>query len=51
MNNPASAAGAASVSVSNDPYDQTFAAMDDIETGTTVLKEDIKTVANIADQV
>ena len=25
--------------------------MDDIETGTTVLKEDIKTVANVADQV
>jgi hypothetical protein len=51
MNNPASAAGAASEPVSNDPYDQAFAAMDDIETGTTVLKEDIKTVANVADQV
>jgi len=50
MNNSA-AAVAASEPVSNDPFDQAFAAMDDIETGTTGLEEDIKAVANVADQV
>lgn len=42
---------AASEPVSNDPFDQAFAAMDDIETGTTGLEEDIQAVANVADQV
>jgi len=37
--------------VSNDPFDQAFAAMDDIEAGTSGLEEDIKAVANVADQV
>jgi hemoglobin-like flavoprotein/division protein CdvB (Snf7/Vps24/ESCRT-III family) len=50
MNNSASAA-AASEPVSNDPFDQAFAAMDDIETGTSGLEEDIQAVANVADQV
>lgn len=50
MNNPASAA-AVSEPVSNDPFDQAFAAMDDIETGTSGLEEDIQAVANVADQV
>ncbi len=30
--------------VSNDPFDQAFAAMDDIEAGTSGLEEDIKAV-------
>ncbi|MGZ0246768.1 MAG: methyl-accepting chemotaxis protein [Alphaproteobacteria bacterium] len=51
MNKGASAAGAASEPVSNDQFDQAFAAMDDIETSTTVLEEDTKAVANVADQV
>jgi len=50
MNN-STAAAAASEPVSNDPFDQAFAAMDDIETGTTGLEEDIQAVANVADQV
>lgn len=37
--------------VSNDPFDQAFAAMDDIEAGISGLEEDIKAVANVADQV
>lgn len=50
MNTSASAA-AVSEPVSNDPFDQAFAAMDDIETGTSGLEEDIQAVANVADQV
>lgn len=41
----------AATPVSNDPFDQAFAAMDDIEAGTSGLEEDIKAVANVADQV
>ena len=37
--------------VSKDPFDQAFAAMDDIESGTSGLEEDIQAVANVADQV
>lgn len=44
-------AAAVSEPVSNDPFDQAFAAMDDIETGTSGLEEDIQAVANVADQV
>ena len=47
MNDSATAAA----SVSNDPFDQAFAAMDDIETGTSGLEEDIQAVASVADQV
>lgn len=50
MTDSASAA-AVSEPVSNDPFDQAFAAMDDIETGTSGLEEDIQAVANVADQV
>lgn len=42
---------AAAAPVSNDPFDQAFAAMDDIETGTSGLEEDIQAVASVADQV
>ncbi|MFT5487030.1 MAG: hypothetical protein ACI9MU_001947, partial [Alphaproteobacteria bacterium] len=46
MNTSASAA-AVSEPVSNDPFDQAFAAMDNIETGTSGLEEDIQAVANV----
>lgn len=46
-----SAPAATSEPVSNDPFDQAFAAMDDIESGTSGLEEDIQAVANVADQV
>lgn len=49
MNDSASAA--VSEPVSNDPFDRAFAAMDEIETGTSGLEEDIQAVANVADQV
>lgn len=42
---------AAAIPVSNDPFDQAFAAMDEIETGTAGLEEDIQAVASVADQV
>lgn len=42
---------AAAIPVSNDPFDQAFAAMDEIETGTSGLEEDIRAVASVADQV
>jgi hemoglobin-like flavoprotein len=37
--------------VSNDPFDQAFAAMDDIESGTSGLEEDIQAVGSVASQV
>ena len=50
MNSSATAA-APSPSESNDPFDHAFTAMDDIESGTRGLEEDIQAVANVADQV
>jgi len=51
MNESASAAVAVSDPASNDAFDDAFTAMDDIETGTKGLEEDIQDVANVADQV
>lgn len=50
MNSSATAA-APSSSTSNDPFDHAFTAMDNIESGTKGLEEDIQAVANVADQV
>lgn len=49
--NDSAAAAVIDEPVSNDPFDQAFAAMDDIEAGTSGLEEDIHAVANVADQV
>jgi len=49
--NATAPATATETPVSNDPFDQAFAAMDDLESGTSGLEEDIQAVANVADQV
>jgi hemoglobin-like flavoprotein len=51
MNAAAATVTATATPASNDPFDQAFAAMDDIEAGTSGLEEDIQAVANVADQV
>lgn len=49
--NDSAAAAVIAEPVSNDPFDQASAAMDDIEAGTSGLEQDIQAVANVADQV
>ena len=42
--NATAPATATETPVSNDPFDQAFAAMDDLESGTSGLEEDIQAV-------